>query len=293
MPGLYIREEQVDLDSPVFVLAMDGWVDAGSGTSQARQTLLDQIDTHRIGTFDADALVDYRARRPSMILNDGVIQSMKWPTIELRYGVDRGGNDVVFVIGPEPDVMWQAFCAEVVALAQGYAARMVVGLGAFPAPVPHTRPTRLASTAATQELANRVGFVGGSMEVPVGIHAAIEHACQVVGMPAVGVWARVPHYLSASPYPAAAAALIDGLSKVSGLNVHSGDLNAEAESARVRIDSLVAESDEHQALVRQLEAQVDAEDNATAPDATPKPDELRQGLRDIESFLREQGNSFG
>ena len=29
-----------------------------------------------------------------MTLSDGVIQSMKWPTIELRYGVDRAGNDV-------------------------------------------------------------------------------------------------------------------------------------------------------------------------------------------------------
>src|SRR3954470_19620279 len=101
--ALYIREEPVELESPVFVLAMDGWVDAGSGTAMARATLLDQIDTHRIGSFDADALVDYRARRPTMMLSDGVIDSMQWPTIEMRYGVDRGGNDVVLIIGPEPD----------------------------------------------------------------------------------------------------------------------------------------------------------------------------------------------
>lgn len=208
---LYIREEHHDLERPVFVLALDGWVDAGSGTAQARAALLDQIETHRIGSFEADTLIDYRARRPTMILTDGVIESMKWPSIEVRYGVDRGGNDVVFVIGPEPDTSWQAFCAEVVALAQGYDARMVVGLGAFPAPVPHTRPIKLASTAATQELAQVIGFVPGTMEVPCGIHAAIEAGCQSVGLPAIGIWARVPHYLAASSYPAAAAALVDGL----------------------------------------------------------------------------------
>ena len=225
-----------------------------------------------------------------MVLSDGVIQSIKWPSIEVRYGVDRGGNDVVFIIGPEPDTSWQAFCAEIVAMAQGHAARMVVGLGSFPEPVPHTRPTRLASTAATQALANEVGFVPGAMEVPCGIHAAIEASCQAVGMPAVGVWARVPHYLAAAAYPAAAAALVDGLAKVSGLTLQSADLHDEAAEARVRIDGLVAESEEHRLLVRQLEAQYDAEEEPETPLGATDPDALERGLSDIESFLREQAD---
>lgn len=286
--SLFNREEQYELDAPVFVLAMDGWVDAGSGTAMARQALLDQMDTHRIGSFSADALIDYRARRPTMILEDGVIQSLRWPTIEMRYGVDRGGNDVVIIIGPEPDTSWQAFCAEVVALAQGASARMVVGLGSFPAPVPHTRPVKLASTAATRALADRVGYVSGAMEVPCGIHAAIEAECQNVGMPAVGVWARVPHYLAASSYPAAAAALVDGLAAVAGLTLQSADLHSEAAAARMRIDALVADSPEHTALVAQLEASADADDDTVAPLTPTDPDALERGLTDIEEFLRDQ-----
>jgi predicted ATP-grasp superfamily ATP-dependent carboligase len=288
--ALFILEEPVELDDPVFVLALDGWVDAGSGTALARTSLLEQMDTHRIGSFDADALIDYRARRPTMLLADGVIQSLRWPTIEVRYGVDRGGNDVVVIHGPEPDAAWQAFCAEIVALAQGYDARMVVGLGSFPAPVPHTRPVRLASTAATRALADQVGYVKGQMEVPCGIHAAIEAGCQSVGMPAVGVWARVPHYLAASTYPAAGAALIDGLAAVAGLSLQSQELHAEAAAAKMRIDGLVAESAEHRELVRQLELQADAEEDSVgpAPMTVTDPDSLERGLSDIEEFLRDQ-----
>ncbi len=285
---LYVREEDYELERPTFVLALDGWVDAGSGTAQARAALLDQMDTQRIGSFDADALIDYRARRPTMTLTDGVIESLQWPTIEVRYGVDRGGNDVVFIVGPEPDTGWQTFCAEIVALAQGYDARMVVGLGAFPAPVPHTRPIKLASTAATRELAEVIGFVPGSMEVPCGIHAAIEAGCQAVGMPAIGVWARVPHYLAASSYPAAGAALIDGLAEVASLSLHSGELHAEAAGAKIRIDALVAESEEHQLLVRTLEAQYDAEVEVAPTVGATDPDALERGLSDIEDFLRDQ-----
>ncbi len=290
---LYIREEHADLEQPVFVLAMDGWVDAGSGTARARQALLEQLDTHRIGSFDTDALIDYRARRPTMLLTDGVIEALRWPTIEVRYGVDRSGNDVVIIHGPEPDIAWQAFCAEVVALAQGYGARMVVGLGSFPAAVPHTRAVKLASTAATRELAEQIGFVTGSMEVPCGIHAAIEAGCQGVGLPAIGVWARVPHYLAASAYPAAAAALVDGLTAVSGLSLNSSDLQAEAAAAKIRIDSLVAESSEHRALVAQLEKQADAEEDDSVgptPFGSTDPDALERGLSDIEEFLRDQNS---
>ncbi|HUR77343.1 MAG TPA: PAC2 family protein [Acidimicrobiales bacterium] len=289
--ALFIAEEPVELEAPVFVLALDGWVDAGSGTALARAALLEQMDTHRFGSFDADALIDYRARRPTMMLADGVIQSLRWPSIEVRHGVDRAGNDVVVIHGPEPDTSWQAFCAEVVGLAQGYAARMVVGLGSFPAPVPHTRAVRLASTAATRALADQVGYVSGVMEVPCGIHAAIEGRCQAAGVPAVGIWARVPHYLAASTYPAAGAALVDGLAAVAGLTLQSTDLHAEAAAARIRIDGLVAESAEHRELVRQLEAQADSEDDAVGPAITATdPDTLQQGLSEIEEFLRDQNN---
>jgi predicted ATP-grasp superfamily ATP-dependent carboligase len=289
---LFIQDEQIELETPVFVLALDGWVDAGSGTALARAALLAQMDTQRIGHFDADALIDYRARRPTMVLSDGVIQSLRWPSIELHYGVDRAGNDVVIVHGPEPDTAWQAFCGEVVALAQGYEARMVVGLGSFPAPVPHTRPVRLASTAATRALAEQVGYVKGMMEVPCGIHAAIEAQCQAAGVPAVGIWARVPHYLAASAYPAAAAALVDRLAALAGLTLQSTELHAEAAAAKIRIDGLVAESAEHRELVRQLEVAVDSEDDSVGPSFTvTDPDTLQQGLSQIEEFLRDQNNT--
>src|SRR5207244_3293416 len=81
-------------------------------------------------------------------------------------------------------------------LAASFDVRLAVGLGAFPAPVPHTRPCRLAATATTPELAHQVGYVGGTLEVPAGVEAALEARFAAAGVPAVGLWARVPHYVS-------------------------------------------------------------------------------------------------
>src|SRR5207237_1033306 len=60
---LFRMVESVTLDGLVLVAAFDGWVDAGNaGTLAARQLLGDA--SRVVASFDADALFDYRARRP-------------------------------------------------------------------------------------------------------------------------------------------------------------------------------------------------------------------------------------
>jgi hypothetical protein len=88
---------------------------------------------------------------------------------------------------------------------------MVVGLGAYPAGVAHTRPINVVATATDADLAQQVGFIRGRIQVPSGVGAAIERRCAEVGLPAVGLWAQVPHYASTMPFPAAGASLLEAL----------------------------------------------------------------------------------
>jgi hypothetical protein len=83
------------------------------------------------------------------------------------------------------------------------------------------------------------------------------------------------------PYPAASAALIEGLSGVAGLSLTSVDLQGAAVRARERIDELIANSTEHQAMVSQLEAQLDREVEMIGP--LPSGDEL---AAELERYLR-------
>ena len=129
------------------------------------------------------------------------------------------GRTVLILTGPEPDMRWHQFIAEVVQLASRLEAKLVVGLGAFPAPVPHTRPVRLVGTSTEAELAGQIGYLPAAIDVPSGVQGALEFAFGEAKIPAVGLWARVPHYVSAMPYPAAAAALLDGLARVADLEL--------------------------------------------------------------------------
>src|SRR5699024_6442708 len=116
----------------------------------------------------------------------------------------------------EPDHAWRTFTEESVALFRELGVRMMVGLGAYPAAVPHTRPVTLSVTATTPELAAVTGLLRGTLEVPAGVQAALEARCGEEGIPAVGLWAQVPHYVSGevTPYPAAALALLEKLQAV-------------------------------------------------------------------------------
>ena len=283
--SLYEVLEQPDLESPVLVLALDGWVDAGLGAQTARAALLSTLDTITVATFDADEILDHRARRPVMHLVDGILTGLTWPTTELRAATDADGNDLLLLVGSEPDQRWGAFTKAVVDLAMDAGSRLVVGLGAYPAPVPHTRATRLACSASDDDLA-RFCSVRTTVDVPGGIHAAIERRAAEVGLPSIGLWAQVPHYASAMPSPAAAAALLDGLAQIGSLSLDTGELHSQADAARERIDELIAANPEHLAMVQRLEEQWDGEESGATDAAIPSGDELAS---EIERFLREQG----
>jgi proteasome assembly chaperone (PAC2) family protein len=279
-----------ELDEPVLVIALDGWIDAGYAANTAIGHLREVMETELVATWDADALVDHRSRRPVMHLVEGVNTGMTWPAIELRHGKDPDGRDVLLLVGAEPDVRWRAFSADVVALARELGVRMAVGFAAYPAPVPHTRQSRIATTATSADLAAQAGQIRTTLDAPAGAMAAIERACADAGLPATGLWAQVPHYVAAMPYPDAAAALVDALAALAGLRLDSTPLREAARALRLRLDGLVADNPEHLAMVAQLEASVDAE-LASEPEVSlggpvPSGDEL---AAEVERFLRDVG----
>jgi len=274
------------LSSPVLVVALEGWVDAGLGATTAIAALLGQGPTEPLVTFNGEHFLDQRARRPVAHIVNGVTTELTWPGTVVRQGTDGAGLDVLYLVGPEPDFHWQSFTDAVVGLARSWRVRLVVGLGAFPAPAPHTRPVKLAATAprASAHLIEQVGIVQGELEVPAGVLSALELAFGDAGTPMVSLWARVPHYVAGMPFPEASAALIEGLAGMAGLTLDSDGLRHAADSARRQVDQLIADNQEHQAMVRKLEESIDAsEGNAMGVGEVPSGEEI---AAELEKFLR-------
>lgn len=284
--ALYELHERPDLDDPVLLVALEGWIDAGYGAGRATQALLDQSETVHVATFDADTLLDYRARRPTMHLIDGVNTGLTWSTTELHAIRSPNGTDLLVLHGVEPDHAWHAFSIAIRDLAIDLGCRMQIGFGAYPAGVPHSRPVVLSATASDDDLAASIGLVRGTIDVPAGVESVIERAFTGAGLPAVGIWAQVPHYAATMHYPAASAKLIEGLNQLAGTDFGLDELPDEISETRERIDSLLDGNPEHIAMIRQLESQIDAQTDGQIADL-PSGDDLAE---ELQRFLREQGD---
>jgi hypothetical protein len=291
-PGYRLTGDLPSADAPVLVVMLTGWIDA-SGAANAAMAALDALTAaSTIAVFDADTFIDFRARRPTMEIREGLNSALVWPDIELKHGVTSGGTDVLLLTGPEPDSAWHKFSDAVCDLAMRLGVSMAVGLGAYPFATPHTRPSRLSCTTPDADLRDRVDFLKNSVDVPAGMGAVLEQSLHAVSIPAIGIWAQVPHYVSAMTYPAASVALLDGLRDLTGLEVDPGQLRQEAIIQRQRLDNLVAGNTEHTAMLRQLEEAYDVTDDVRSP-LLPDEADLPSGeelAAELEQFLRDNGD---
>jgi len=281
-----------DLDDPVLIAYLSGWIDSGGAAQLAIDALLEECEAEPIAVFDDDTYLDFRARRPTMKLVDGLNTVLDWQHITLSHGRDRIGRDVIIAHGPEPDLAWHRFVDELTTAARDLKVGACAHLGAYPFSCPHTRPSRLSMTTASEDLLATLPFLRSTLDVPGGIGSALEHSLHAAGIPTLGIWAQVPHYAATMPYPAAGVALLDGLKQSLDLVIDGTDLRSSMVDHRRRLDQLVHDNSEHALMLRELETAHDAElSDAPQIDVTPptigniSADELSE---QVERFLRGQ-----
>jgi hypothetical protein len=278
---LYRLDDPGDLIAPTLVAAFDSWIDAGSASTTAARQLVE--DGEVIVTFDADQLFDYRARRPTLEIVDGRPRELTWPELAIRRS-RVGDRDVLVLSGPEPDYRWRELAEAAVDLAQRLDIAEWISLGAIPAAVPHTRPVPVLGTASRPGLlrGNVAPGPEGTLRVPAACISVLDYAVSRAGIPAIGYYAQVPHYVS-GPYPGAAIELIRAVGRHLDEDVNLGPLAEEARQLRSRLDLATGADETTRAYVERLEGMVDES-------RLPSGDDL---ISEIERFLRDRGSDGG
>ena len=247
-----------ELGSPVLIQALDGFVDAGSARRLAREHLLSSHGSRILATFDVDALLDYRARRPTMTFDVDHWADYAEPVLALHLLHDAEGTPFLLLAGPEPDFQWERFVAAVRQLVERFGVSLSVGMNAIPMAVPHTRPLGMIAHASRSELVAGDERWIGTVQVPSSAGHLIEYRLGQAGHDAAGFAVAVPHYLSDATYPAAAVALLSSVAGISGLSLDTTALELSAQEIRAQVDAQIEGSDEVTAVVRALEVQYDA-----------------------------------
>lgn len=273
---------------PVLLHALDGFLSAGAAGRLAAQYLLGTAEEAPVvASFDIDALLDYRARRPPMVFDQDHYAAYDDPRLVVRALRDRSGTPYLLLAGPEPDFRWEAFVAAVVALVERLDVSRTVGLGSIPMAVPHTRPVVVTSHATRRDLLVRPNLWSGRLTVPASAQSLLELRLGQAGHDAMGHVAHVPHYLTQVDFPSAALAVLEATAASTSLSWDLEDLRAAVGSSLADIDQQVQGQDGGEVLAN-LERQYDAftrgaENPLLAGDGPlPSADELG---RQIEQFL--------
>jgi hypothetical protein len=287
-----LADDLPDLDGPVLVQALTGFVDAGSAIQLAREHLLEHLESRVIATFDLDQLLDYRSRRPTMIFIEDHWDSYDEPRLALHLVRDQLGSEFLLLAGPEPDLQWERFIAAVTGLVDRFGVRLTVGLNAIPMAVPHTRPVSVTAHATDQSLLGDRESWLQRVQVPASVGNLLEFRLGASGHDALGFAAHVPHYLAQATYPAASELLLDSISQSTGLALPTGQLREAAKLVRDDVDKQIGDDEQAARLVSSLEAQYDAfirgrEANLMAENKGPLPTADELGA-ELERFLAEQ-----
>jgi proteasome assembly chaperone (PAC2) family protein len=264
MPG----EHPADT-TPLMVVAFEGWNDAGDAASRAVEHLQLNWDATPLAELEPDDYYDFQVSRPTVRQVDGVSRRVDWPTTRLSICRPEGfERDVVLVQGPEPNMRWRAFCAELLEHIEELKISTVVTLGALLADTAHTRPVPVTGTAYDAEAASRFGLERNRYQGPTGIVGVLQDFCVQAGIPAVSIWAAVPHYVSHPPSPKATLALLHKLEDILDVEIPLGSLPEQAEEWQRTVSEMAEEDEEISEYVRSLEERGDAETEVDLDDVS-------------------------
>lgn len=276
-----------ELIDPVMICAFEGWNDAGDAASTAVGHLDREWKGEVFASLDAEDYYDFQVNRPTVALEGGV-RKITWPTTRLSVvRVDTGeqSRDLVLVRGIEPSMRWRSFCNEILGYAHELGVEMVVILGALLGDTPHTRPVPVSGVTSDPDLARSLDLEETRYEGPTGIVGVLQEACAHAGVPAVSLWAAVPHYVSQPPNPKATLALLNRLEDLIGVRIPLGELTEDSRAWQLGVDQLAAEDSEVAEYVQSLE---EARDTAELPEASGEAI-----AREFERYLRRRDGQPG
>jgi proteasome assembly chaperone (PAC2) family protein len=272
-----------ELVNPLMVAAFEGWNDAGDAATAAVEHLEEVWGATPLAALDPEDYYDYQVNRPMVSVEEDGSRVVTWPTTRISFArLPELGRDVVLVRGIEPNMRWQSFANEILSVCHELGVEMVVTLGALLADSPHTRPVPVSGTSSDDALSRSLNLEPSRYEGPTGIVGVVQDACTRAGVPALSIWAAVPHYVAQPPCPKATLALLRHIEDLLDVPIPLGELPEDARAWERGVDDLAAEDAEVAEYVRSLE---EVKDVADAPEASG--DAI---AREFERYLRRRGN---
>lgn len=273
-------------DVTILIASFAGWSDAADSATEALEHLAEIGDASLITVIDGQDYYDFQFNRPFVVNQADSGREIVWPQVTVRRAkIGATGTELLLVHGDEPNMRWQAFVADILAVAETQSVTTVLTLGSMLADVPHTRPTPVQGSTNDPDVESRCGYSAPTYEGQTGITGVLTFEAANRGLSTSSLWAAVPHYVSQSPCPKAVVALLNSIEDVLGVTIPLGDLVDEARAWQRSCDELASDDADIRDYIATLEEQVDAQDlPAASGEAIAK---------EFERYLRRRSDGSG
>ncbi|NNN19955.1 MAG: PAC2 family protein [Acidimicrobiaceae bacterium] len=250
-----------ELRRPILITAFSGWNDAAEAATLAIDFLRRKLNAKVIAEIDPEEFYDFTSIRPQVILENSLNRKIRWPRTSISIAhLDFSNRDLIFVKGPEPQLRWKRFASTLFELAEDFEVEMIVSLGALLADYPHTRPIRVAATSNSPDLVDKQGLTPSSYQGMTGIIGVLTTWFEKGGIPGASLWANIPHYITHTPSPKGARALIERLMELLSFRIDMVELDLATSEYDRHISSIIDNDAEAKAYIAQLEATRDLEE---------------------------------
>jgi proteasome assembly chaperone (PAC2) family protein len=269
-PDLHLTNPHLlpTLTNATLLLALTGWMDGGDVSTGTVKRLMENRSLSEIARIDADPFYIFNfpgsmeiasVFRPEVKMKNGLIRrAPKMP--KNIFHVDAPAN-LVFFLGAEPNLKWQAFADAIFALCKTVNVTRIVFMGSFGGTVPHTREPRMFGSVSHAHLADTLehnglrpsDYTGPSSFSTLLIAQAPSHQIEMISFVA-----EIPGYLTGEN-PLSIEAVTRRLAKFLNQTVDVDALRRESDTWESKVSEAVAKDEELAATVKKLEEAYDNE----------------------------------
>ncbi|MBI4499386.1 MAG: PAC2 family protein [Chloroflexi bacterium] len=271
-----------EIDGPVpalrdlhVITILRPWLDAGSVGTLALGALEEHFRARPLGQLTLPGrFFDFTRYRPLVhYVEDERVMTV--PNVRLSYVQRPEPPDLVFLHLLEPHANAEAYIDTLLELVKALKVRRVCRLGGMWDAIPHTRTLPVTRTTGGQRPRTARRYEG-----PTSIMNLFFEALEKEGIETVAFMVRLPYYIQLEEDYAGVARLMEAFGELYPLPPDLVD-PARLQQQQREVEAELARNPAAATLIRQLEAEYDAQQAATS-DAPPPP--LPPA---VERFLRE------
>ena len=252
----FLIKEMPALRSPTLIIGLRGWGNALAVSADMAAYLVDQHHGRSIGEIDSDMCYCYDENRPTAIIENGILKTIRCPggNLFVVQSSDNPDKDLLILLGDEPSLNWHRFSSEVVDLAITLGATAVVTMGSLLDHVLHT--DRIITAASTgidlSGVFKRYAVGPVNYQGPCSIHPLILDQCRKRGIAGVNLWGHCPAYVQGVTHYGLMIHLARLLAEMLPFPIQIDALQTRWKDLKIEIQQLIRENPKLEAIMEEI-----------------------------------------